>query len=167
MFEGGNLIVRQGIGLGDDGDEVDLGMQTTHDLDIERFQGVTGRLDEVDARVDAIVDDVHTIDLVLGVEIDVEPLIDVVDDGTPGLIVVDEITETGRVDDGQPKTDAVLLDVGAGGLDGDGLGDDVHAGTGSLLGRVERGVEERVDQGRLAQAGLTCERHGSSQFDRR
>jgi hypothetical protein len=156
VLEGENLVVSEGVGLGDDGDEVDLGMQAAHDLDVQRLQRVAGRLDEVDAGVDAIVDDVGAVDLVLGLEIGVVSLLDVLDDGAPRDVVVDEVAEAGGVDDGQAQADAVLLDVGARGLDGDGLGADVQARGLGLLGRVEGRVEERVDQGRLSEAGLAC-----------
>lgn len=34
MLESGNLLVGQSVGLGDDGDQVDLGVESLHDLDI-------------------------------------------------------------------------------------------------------------------------------------
>ena len=164
LLESGNLVVRQRVRLGDDGDQVDLGVQASHDLDVERLQGVAGGLDEVDARVHAVVDDVHPVDLVLGVEVGVEALVDVVDDGPPRLVVVDEIAEAGRVDDGQPQPHAVLLDVGADGLDRDGLGDDLGARALLRLGRVQRRVEESVDEGRFSETGLACNDRASTYF---
>lgn len=38
LFEGDDFLVRECIGLGDDRDEVDLGVQSTHDLDVERLE---------------------------------------------------------------------------------------------------------------------------------
>lgn len=69
------------------------------------------------------------------------------------LVVVDKVAKAGRVDDGEPKPDAVLLNVGARALDGDGAGE-LGPGLGVHLGRPDRRREERVDQGRLAEAGL-------------
>jgi hypothetical protein len=42
-------------------------VQALHDLDIQGLQGVAGRLDEEDASVDAVIDNVHAVDLVLGI----------------------------------------------------------------------------------------------------
>ena len=52
------------------------------------------------------------------------------------------------------------LFTGADALDGDGLGA-FCVRRGGLLGRIEHGVEEGVDQGRLSQAGFAYERVGN------
>ena len=130
-------------------------MQALHDLDVQGLQGVAGGLDEEDAGMDAVVNDVHAVDLVLGIEVGVEALLDVVDDGAPRLVVVDEVAEARGINNGQAETHAGLLNVGADGLDGDGLRDDVEAGALALLRGVEGRVEERVDEGRLAEARFT------------
>lgn len=121
-------------------------MKTAHDLNVQRLQRVASWLDEVNASVNTVVDNVHAVDLVLGFEIGIEALLDVLDDRPPGVVVVDKVTETGRVNDSQAKTNAVLLDVGADRLDGDCLGNDVERRTLALLGGVQRRVEEGVDQ---------------------
>lgn len=95
---------------------------------------MAGGLDEEHTGVDAVVDDVHAVDLVLSIEVSVEALLNVVDDGTPRLIVVDKVAETGSVNHSKAKTDTGLLDVGADGLDGNGLGNDVEARSLALLG---------------------------------
>jgi hypothetical protein len=130
-------------------------MQTAHDLNVERLEGVASRLDEVDTGVDTVVDDVHSVDLVLGLEVCIESLLNVLNDWAPGIIIVDEVAEAGGVNDSQSESDAVLLDVCTDGLDGDGLWDDVEAGAFALTGRIEGGVEESVDQGGLSEAGFT------------
>jgi hypothetical protein len=154
LLEGGNLIVGEGVGLCDHRNKVDLGVQAAHDLDIERLERVTSGLDEVDAGVDAVVDNVHAVHLVLGIQVSVETLLDVLGDWAPGVVVVDKVTETRSVDNGQAKADAVFLDVGADCLDVDGLGSEVERGLLALLGRVKGGVEKGVDQGGLSEAGL-------------
>ena len=116
---------------------------------------MTSRLNEVHTGVDAVVDNVHAVDLVLGVEVGIEALLDVLDNGAPGLVVVDEVTEAGCVDDVQSQTDAVLLDVCADGLNGDSCGGEVEAGLFLLLGWVKRGVEKGVDESRLSETGFT------------
>jgi len=130
-------------------------VQALHDLDVQGLQGVAGGLDEEDAGMDAVVNNVHAVDLVLGIEVGVKALLDVVDDGAPRLVVVDEVAEARGINNGQAETHAGLLNVGADGLDGDGLRDDVEAGALALLRGVEGRVEERVDEGRLAEARFT------------
>jgi hypothetical protein len=58
-------------------------MKATHHLNIQRLKCVAGGLNEVDAGVDAVVDDVHAVDLVLGIEVGVETLLNVLDNGPP------------------------------------------------------------------------------------
>ena len=93
LLEHRDLLICQSVGLCDDWDQVDLGVKSAHDLDVKRLQRVTGRLDEVHASMDAIVDDVHAIELVLGLEIRIESLLNVLDDWAPGVIVVDEVAK--------------------------------------------------------------------------
>ncbi len=82
---------------------------------------MTCGLDEVHTRVDAVVHNVHAVDLVLRLQVGIESLLNVLHDGPPRLIVVDEITEAWRIDDCQSQADPVLLDIGADGLYGHGL----------------------------------------------
>ena len=144
-LEGSDLLIGKGISLGNDGDQVDLGVKAAHDLNVERLKRVTSRLNEENTSMDSVVDDVHAVDLVLSIQVRVESLFNVVDNRAPGLIVVDEITETRSVDNSKAETDTSLLNVGADGLDGNGLGNNVEARALALLGGVERGVEESVD----------------------
>lgn len=147
MLEQGNLLVRKGVSLGNHWNQVDLGVQAAHDLNVERLQGVAGGLDEVDARVDTVVNDVGSVDLVFGLQVGIVSLLNVLDNGAPRVIIVHKVTKPGRVDHGQAEADTVLFDVSADGLDGHGLGDDVVAGGSALLGRVEGAVEQSVDEG--------------------
>jgi hypothetical protein len=130
-------------------------VQPTHDLNVERLERVTGGLNEVHAGMDAVVDNVHAVDLVLGIEISIEALLDVLDDGAPGLVVVDKVTKSRSIDDVQSQTNTVLLNVGTDGLDGNSGGCEVETGLFLLLGRVERSVEQCVDESRLSKAGFT------------
>jgi hypothetical protein len=155
LLELSNLLVGQSISLGNDRDQVDLGVQAAHDLNVEGLEGVASGLDKVNASVNTVVNNVHAVDLVLSLEVGIEALLNVLDNGSPRVIVVDKISEARSVDDGQAETDSVLLNVGADGLDRDGLGDDVGTGTLAFLGGVERGVEQSVDQGRLSEARFT------------
>lgn len=130
-------------------------MQASHNLNVERLEGVTSGLDEKDTGVDAVVDNVHAVDLVLSIEVGIKSLLNVVDNGSPRLVVVDEIAKAGSVNDGQAETNAGLLNISANRLNGDSLGNDIHARALAFLGGVERRVEEGVNQGRLAQARFT------------
>lgn len=155
LLEQSNLLIRQGISLGNDGDQVHFGVQTTHHLDVERLQRVARGLDEVDTGMHTVVNNVHPVDPVLRLEISIEALLNVLDNRAPGVIVVDEVTEARSVHHGQAETDTILFDVGADGLNRHGLGNDVVAGALAFLRRVERRIEQRVDQSRLSQSRLT------------
>lgn len=150
-----NLLVGESVGLGDHRNQVDLGVKPAHDLDVEGLERVAGRLDEEDAGVDAVVDDVHAVNLVLSVEVGIKALLNVLNNRSPRLVVVDKVTEAGGVDNGQTQANTSLLDVGAEGLDLDGLGNDVEGGLLLLLRGVKRSVEERVHKRRLSEAGFT------------
>ena len=54
-------------------------------------------LDEVDAGVHTIVNDVHSVDLVLCIEVCIEALFNVLHDWLPRIIVIDEVSKAGRV----------------------------------------------------------------------
>lgn len=130
-------------------------MQAAHHLDIQRLQGVASRLDEVDTRMDAVVDNVTAVDLVLGLQVGVVSLLDVLDNRAPGVIVVDKVTESGGINHTQAETHTILFNVGAGRLDRHGLGDDIGIRTGALLRGVERGVEQGVHEGGLSETRFT------------
>ena len=97
---------------------------------------MTGGLNEVNAGVHAIVDNIHPVDLVFCVQVVVKARLDVVDNGLPRLVVVDKIPEAWGIDDGQSKAYAIFLDISADRLDCDGLGLEVLIRAGALLGWV-------------------------------
>lgn len=146
-LEGSDLLVCQSIGLGNDGNKVDLGVQALHNFDVQRLKGVAGGLDEEYASMDAVVNNVDAINLVLGVQVGIETLLDIVNDWTPRLVIVHKVAKAGGINDGQPKTHTGFFNISADGLDRDGLGGELEAGSLALLGRVEGGVEQRVDKG--------------------
>jgi hypothetical protein len=112
-------------------------------------------LDEEDHSMDAVVHDVHAVHLLLLVQVSVKPLLNVLNNGLPRFVVVDEVAKTRSVNNGQPQTHTIFLDVGADGLDRDRLGD-VEARGLALLGRVQRRIEKRIHKRRLAQPRLAC-----------
>lgn len=131
-------------------------MQTLHDLNIQGLERVARGLDEENAGMDAVVHNVHAVDLVLSVQVSIEALLNVVDDGPPRLVVVDEITETRSIDNSQSETNTCLLNVCADGLDSHSLGQNVQAGSLALLGRVQGCVEECVHKSRFSETRLAC-----------
>ena len=145
-LEGDDLLVCECVGLGNDGDQVDLGVQSAHDLNIERLERVTGGLNEVHTGMDAVVDNVHAVDFVLSIEVGIEALLDVLDDRAPRLVVVDKVTKARSINNVQSQTYTVLLNVCTDGLDGNGGGSEVEAGLFLLLGWVEGSVEQCVDE---------------------
>ena len=70
-------------------------------------------LDEVDAGVNAVVNNIHTIDLILSVQVSIKALLDIIDNWSPGLIIVDKVTKTWSIDNREAKTHAVFFNVSA------------------------------------------------------
>ena len=91
----------QGIGLGDDGDEVDACAQLLHDFDVKGLQGVAGGADEVQASVYAKVDLLLALGLLLLEHVRLVLVIEELDDGLPRVAVVDVVAEARGVDDCQ------------------------------------------------------------------
>jgi hypothetical protein len=102
LLEVGDFFVGQGIRLGNDGNEVDFGVQPTHEFNVNLLQTihvdqslprqgtwkggrlrVTSRLNEVETCVHAVVNDLNSIDTVFLLEIRIEARLDVLDDGFP------------------------------------------------------------------------------------
>ena len=155
LLEQSNLLIGEGVCLGNDRDQVDLGVQPAHNLNVQRFQGVTGGLDEVDTGVDTVVNDVGTVDLIFGLQISIVSLLNVLNNRAPRIIVVHKVTKARGVDDSQTQANTVLLNVGTDRIDGHGLGDNVVAGGSALLRGVERSVEQRVDESGLSETRFT------------
>lgn len=68
-------------------------------------------LNKVQACMYTVVDHLLPVDPVFLFEISVEPRLDVLSDRLPALIVVDEVTKPGGVDDGETETNAALLNI--------------------------------------------------------
>lgn len=49
--------------------------------------------------MDAVIDNVHSVNLVLSIQVGVVTLFDVVYNGSPRLVIVDKVSETRRVND--------------------------------------------------------------------
>lgn len=150
------LIHGQGVGLGDDGHNVDDIRQLLEDDNINGLQGVAGGLDEEQTAVDAGVLDVT---LSLGCELLSQVrgvlILDILDDRVPATVVVNKIAVARGVDDVEPQADAVLLDDVGSGLDLGG-GADGLIGLEATLGVDEVRGEDGVDESRLSETSLAC-----------
>jgi len=91
----------QGIGLGNNGDQVNAGAEALHNLNIERLQGVSSGSDEIQASVHTHVDLLSTAGLLLLEHVGFVLIIQELDDGLPGITVVDVVTEAGGINNGQ------------------------------------------------------------------
>ena len=156
LLEGLALLQGQGVGLGDDGHNVNHVRQLLQHHNVNGLERVARGLDEEQAAVDARVLDVT---LSLGCELLSKIrgvlILDVLDDRVPAAVVVDQVAIAGGVDNVQSQTDAVLLnnvrhrvDLG-GGADGL-LGHQATFGVNQVRG------EDGVDQGRLSETRLAC-----------
>ena len=155
MLEVGDLLIGESIRLGNDWDEIDLGVKSTHNLNIQRLERVSGRLNEVDTGMHTVVNNVHAVDLVLSIKVCIKSLLDVLDDWPPRVVVVHEVTKARGIYNGQSKANSILLNIGGDGLYADSLGCEVERWLLALFRWVERGVEQCVDQSGLAKTGLT------------
>jgi hypothetical protein len=111
LLEIGDLFIRESISLGNDRDEVDFGMESSHHLNIEGLQGMPSWLNEVYTGVYTVVHDVHSVDLVLSLEVRVESLLNVLHNWSPRIVVVHEITKARGVYNSQSQSDSVLLNI--------------------------------------------------------
>ena len=185
LLEGVQVVLGEGIGLGNDGDEVDTGAQTLHDLNIEGLKAthiparvsdrrspqhpeprkphsrMARRADKVQARVDAEVDLLLALGLLLLAHVRLVLVVDEVDDGRPRVAVVDVVAEAGAVDDGELRLELLLLELGLDDLDLGQLVELLLVPLRVVLRSGELGREERVDERRLAETGLAWRRGAS------
>lgn len=136
LLEVRNLFISKRVSLGDDGNEVDFGVQSAHHLDVQGLERVASRLNKVYASMHAVVNNVHPVHLVFCVKVGIKALLNVFHDRSPRVVVVHKVAESGSVDDGETKANTVLLNVSANGLDAHRLGRKVERWLFALLGRI-------------------------------
>ena len=66
-------------------------------------------LNKVDNCMDTVVYNIHAVDLVFGVEVGIKPLLNILDNGIPRFIIVDEITKSRRVNNCQSQANPIPL----------------------------------------------------------
>lgn len=91
----------QGIGLSDNGDQVNAGAQALHHLNIEGLEGVSGGANEVQASVHTHINLVRSAGLLLLEHVGLMLVVQELDDGLPRITVVDIVAEAGGINDGQ------------------------------------------------------------------
>lgn len=156
LLEGCALLESQAVALGNDRHNVDEFAQLLQHNNVDGLEPVAGRVDEEQAAVDARVLEVAlTLGSELLAQVGAVLVLDVLDDRVPAALVVDQVTVAGGVDDVEAQTHAVLLDGVGHGLDLGGLADGL-VGLHAALAVDEVRGEDGVDQGGLAETGLSC-----------
>lgn len=97
--------------------------------------------------MDPVIDNIHTVNLVFSVKVRVKARFNVLDDGMPGVGVIDKVAKAGSIYNGQAKTNTIFFNIGAYGFDLDCLWHELVGGPFALLWGVEGGIEECVDEG--------------------
>jgi hypothetical protein len=168
LLESLTLLQGQGVRLRNDWHNVDNLGELLQDDNVDGLKRVAGRLDEEEAAVDAGILDVP---LTLGSELLAQIgrvlILDVLDDGVPAAVVVDQVAVAGGIDDVEPQADAILLDDVGNGVNLGGGPDDL-LGMETALGLDEARGENGVDQCRLAQTCLAYDGRdlGSAELSR-
>lgn len=81
-------------------------------------------------------------------------IVNEVDDGRPGVAIVDVVAETWGIDDGELRLELLLFKLGLDDLDLGELVELLVVPAAVALGRRELGREERIDEGGLSKARL-------------
>lgn len=107
-LELGQIRWTEGVGLGNDGNEVDARAEPLHDLDVEGLEGVAGGSDEVQARVHTEIDLVLATGLLFLEHVRLVLVVEELDDGHPRVAVVHVVAEAGSVDNGEADCKTVI-----------------------------------------------------------
>jgi len=148
-------VVRcEGVSLGDDGDQVDASTELLHDFNVQRLEAVTGGANEVQAGVHTEINLLGSARLLLLKHVALMLVVEELDDRLPRVAVVHVVAETRSVNDRKADLEELLLELGLGDLDLDGLVD-LLCVTAAVVGVVlDGGGEKGVDEGGLAEARL-------------
>lgn len=109
LLVAGEVGRAKSVGLSDNGDQVNTGAQALHDLDIQGLQSVSSWADEVQARVHAHVNLVRSAGLLLLQHVRLMLVVKELDNRLPGIAVVDVVTKSGGINNGQANYTAQLL----------------------------------------------------------
>jgi len=106
------VILGQGVGLGNDRNQVDTSTETLHDFNVKRLECVACGTDEVQAGVHTQIRFLAPLWLLLLPHICFVLVIDEFNNRRPGVAVVDIVAESGRVDDGKLNLELFFLKLG-------------------------------------------------------
>ncbi len=85
LLEGGNFLVGHGITLGNDGNQVDLLMQSLHELDIQSLERMASGGNKVQTGIDANVANLAAVDPVLLLKVGIKTTFDGLQNGLPAV----------------------------------------------------------------------------------
>ena len=117
---------------------------------------MSGGPDEVQAAVDPEVSLLRTLRLLFLSHVGLVLVIDEIDDWRPRVTVVDIVTKTGCVNDGELDFELLLFKLCLDDLDLGELVELLVVAPGVVLGRRQLGSEEGVDESGLAETRFTC-----------
>jgi len=115
---------------------------------------MAGRPDEVQASVDTKITLLAALGLLLLNHVRLMLVVKEVDDGRPRVAVVDIVTETGRVDNGELDLELFLLELSLDNLDFGELVELLVVASAVIFRRRELGREESVNERGLSQTRL-------------
>jgi hypothetical protein len=157
LLECSPLFQGQAVALGDDRHHVDKLAQLLQDDDIYGLERMAGGLNEEEAAVDAgVLQVAFTLGSEFLAQVGRVLVLDVLDDGVPAALVVDEVAVAGGVDNIETQAHSILLDDVRDGLDFGGAADGLVGLQASLAVHQVRG-KDCVDEGGFAESSLACE----------
>lgn len=100
LLESAQILRAESIGLSNNWDKVDTSAKPLHHLNVQWLESVAGRADEVQAGMDTEVNLLLANWLLLLKHVRLVLVVKELDDGLPGIAVVDIVAEAGSIDDG-------------------------------------------------------------------
>lgn len=101
MLELGEVGRAEGIGLGNDWNQVDARAEPLHHFNIEGLKSVASRADKVETGMDTEVNFVLAAGLLLLEHVGLVLVVEELDDGHPRVAVVDVVAEARGIDDSE------------------------------------------------------------------
>lgn len=101
MFEACEICRAKRVGFGNNGDQVDPGAQSFHDLNVQGFEGVASRPNKIQAGVYTKIYLVNPARLLFLEHVRFMLIVQEFNDGHPRVSVIHVIAEARRVDDGE------------------------------------------------------------------
>lgn len=173
MLEDSQVVLSERVGLGDNGDQVDARPKALHDLNVEglktepvkfikytkrhlakQHSRVTGRPDEVQARMHPQVALLAPLRLLLLDHVRLMLVVNEVDNGSPRVAVVDVVAKAGCVDNGELHFELLLLELSLDDLDLSKLVELLVVTARVVLRGRKLGREKSVDEGGFSKTRL-------------